>query len=85
MPPPCVDEQNGNVRPEIHESPLLMLKRRSSSWSGTVERTLRLKSHMIRQPLTAKEMGKRNMLSRLGDFAETVLQVSEFGWKAGWA
>jgi uncharacterized protein (TIGR02453 family) len=48
-----------------------------------VERALRLKSHTIRQPLTAKEIGKRNLVSRLGDFAETALPLLEFGWKAG--
>jgi len=48
-----------------------------------VERALRLKSHTIRQPLTVKEMGKKNLVSRLGDFAETALPLLEFGWKAG--
>jgi uncharacterized protein (DUF2461 family) len=48
-----------------------------------VERALQLKSHTVRHPLTAKGNGKGNLVSRLGDFAETALPLLEFGWKAG--
>ncbi len=47
-----------------------------------VEKALRLKSYTIHQPLLAKEMGQKNLVSRLADFAETALPLLEFGWKA---
>ncbi len=49
---------------------------------AAVEKALRLKSHTIHQPLTAKDLGKKNLISRLGDFAKTALPLLEFGWKA---
>jgi uncharacterized protein (TIGR02453 family) len=49
---------------------------------AAVEKALRLKSHTIHQPLTAKEVGQKNLVGRLGDFADAALPLLEFGWKA---